>query len=194
MVSILLLKNIFKGCDRVPVRCITLQGRLKPYTFYAHSTDRSDKSDWQSLQSHLENVARLAEAYAASFGAGGVARVAGLLHDLGKYTNEFQLRLSGQFERMDHATWGARAAVEKYALLGRLLAYGIAGHHAGLANGSNRGVRPALQERLQREVEFALAGDWEGELRLPPPSDLKPPERFRICKERWSFQQATLGA
>jgi CRISPR-associated endonuclease/helicase Cas3 len=81
--------------------------------FYAHSTDRSDKSNWQTLQSHLENVAALAETYAGSFGASAAARAAGLLHDLGKYTKEFQLRLSGEFSTMDHATWGARLACER---------------------------------------------------------------------------------
>jgi len=33
-----------------------------------------------------------------------------------------------------------------------LLAYGIAGHHAGLANGKQSQARTALQERLQNEL------------------------------------------
>ncbi len=141
----------------------------------------------------MENVAALAEGYAASFGGEIAARVAGLLHDLGKYTDEFQLRLSGEFGRMDHATWGARVAVERYAPLGRLLAYGIAGHHAGLANGSNGEARTALQERLKSEARYALRDDWEHELYLPALAEVKLPEGFRVCKQRGSFQLAMLG-
>ncbi|MBV9938147.1 MAG: CRISPR-associated endonuclease Cas3'', partial [Acidobacteriaceae bacterium] len=96
---------------------ISLEG--KACSFYAHSTQRSDKSDWQLLQSHLKAVAERAERNASCFGAGPIARLTGLLHDLGKYTQEFQLRLSGEFpQRMDHATWGARVACERYKPLG----------------------------------------------------------------------------
>ena len=72
-------------------------------TFYAHSTENKDRSDWQTLQSHLMAVGLMASGSAAVFGAGPLAEAAGLLHDLGKYTREFQLRLSGEFPRMDHA-------------------------------------------------------------------------------------------
>jgi HD superfamily phosphodiesterase len=61
--------------------------------FYAHSTENPDRSDWQTLQSHLVAVGRMASLSASTFGAGPLAEVAGLLHDLGKYTREFQLRL-----------------------------------------------------------------------------------------------------
>ncbi len=47
--------------------------------FYAHSTDNPDKSDWQTLENHLQGVADLAEEFAAVFGAGEWGRLAGLL-------------------------------------------------------------------------------------------------------------------
>src|SRR5665213_3672954 len=82
--------------------------------FFAHSTERNDKSDWKSFHEHLTSVGELAASYAAWFGARPLAHLAGMLHDLGKYTREFQLRLSGDYGRMDHATWGARIACERY--------------------------------------------------------------------------------
>lgn len=157
---------------------------------YAHSTDSPDKADWQTLQSHLVSVGLLASTSAASFGAGPLAEVAGLLHDLGKYTKEFQLRLSGEFPRMDHATWGARIACEKYGAIGMLLAYGIAGHHAGLANGVDGLSRRALQDRLQSTLHELLP-EWQSELSLPDALPL--PEGFQLRKERLLFQQAMLG-
>jgi len=103
--------------------------------FFARSTNPADKSDWQLLSEHLSCVGELAARNAAHFGAAHLARPMGLLHDLGKYTNAFQKRLSGEFTKVDHSTWGAVIAREEYrkddGLLGWLMAYGIAGHHAG---------------------------------------------------------------
>jgi CRISPR-associated endonuclease/helicase Cas3 len=75
--------------------------------FFAHSTDSTDQSDWQTLQSHLHAVGDLAAERAKIFGGSELGRTAGLLHDLGKYTEEFQQRLKGEYPRVDHATWGA---------------------------------------------------------------------------------------
>lgn len=61
--------------------------------YYAHSSNNADKSDWQKLDDHLRKVAATAKANAEHFNAGNMASLAGLLHDLGKYTPEFQARL-----------------------------------------------------------------------------------------------------
>jgi CRISPR-associated endonuclease/helicase Cas3 len=161
--------------------------------FFAHSTNRSDKADWQTLREHLAAVGDLAARNAEFFGGAGLGLVAGLLHDLGKYTDEFQLRLAGEFPRMDHATWGARIACQRYGLLGRLLAYGIAGHHAGLANGKDGVARRALTDRLDSPAEHRLLSDWESELPLPPADTLALPSGFALRHERRQFQLAFLG-
>ena len=102
--------------------------------FYAHSVEGQPKINWQTLQEHLTSVGNLAANFASAFNAQDQAQIAGLLHDLGKYTQEFQARLEGG-ARVDHSTWGAKKALELYPQIGQLLAYTIAGHHAGLANG-----------------------------------------------------------
>jgi len=67
--------------------------------------------------------------------------LAGLLHDLGKFSKEFQayLRQAGHDShegeirgRVDHTSAGAQEAVKHFKVLGHFLAYGIAGHHSGL--------------------------------------------------------------
>jgi CRISPR-associated endonuclease/helicase Cas3 len=103
--------------------------------FYAHSNDSPDKSDWQSLEEHLQGVAKQAEEFAGVFGAGDWGRMAGMLHDAGKTTQAFQRRLEGNSQRVDHATFGARLAQEYGGRLGLLFSYMIAGHHGGLPNG-----------------------------------------------------------
>src|SRR3954453_10413651 len=105
--------------------------------FFAHSTDCEDKAGWQTLQGHLVQVAMLAAACGDKFGARKAAGLAGLLHDLGKYTPGFQRRLSGAGERVDHSTAGAQEVMQLVTGgmdkgMAELIAYAIAGHHAGL--------------------------------------------------------------
>ena len=77
-------------------------------TYYAHTGNRSDGTDWQPLKEHLTSVAQLAQTRAKAFGAADWAHLVGLLHDLGKYSQAFQQRLHGNNERADHATAGPK--------------------------------------------------------------------------------------
>ncbi|WP_185739855.1 CRISPR-associated endonuclease Cas3'' [Pseudomonas aeruginosa] len=158
--------------------------------FFAHSTLKADRSDWQPLVEHLQAVARLAGEKAAFFGGGELAALAGLLHDLGKYTDEFQRRIAGDAIRVDHTGRGAILAVERYGALGQLLAYGIAGHHAGLANGREAGERTALADRLKGVDLPRLLETWHAEIELP--DRLQPPP-LKPRPGRGFFQLAFLG-
>ncbi len=158
--------------------------------FFAHSTLKAGRSDWQPLVEHLQAVARLAGEKAAFFGGGELAALAGLLHDLGKYTDEFQRRIAGDAIRVDHTSRGAILAVERYGALGQLLAYGIAGHHAGLANGREAGERTALADRLKGVDLPRLLETWHAEIELP--DRLQPPP-LKPRPGRGFFQLAFLG-
>jgi CRISPR-associated endonuclease/helicase Cas3 len=156
--------------------------------FFAHSTRREDKVDWQPLREHLARVSELAGHLAEPYGGRCAAEVAGLLHDLGKYTKEFQQRISGAAIRVDHATRGAMVAVERYPGLGVLLAYAIAGHHAGLANGNQSGERTALSDRLRGIGLPPLDERWQAEIKLPERIDM--PRFDPHSAERSNFQAA----
>jgi len=130
------------NCDKVPSS-----------QFFAHSTEKTDKSDWQPLQEHLSNVASKSGVFATDFDAGDLAYFCGLYHDLGKYSPDFQRRLEGGGNRVDHSTAGA---IEATILLkddlkpaGLLAAYLIAGHHGGLLNYGS--PERGLCERLRRK-------------------------------------------
>ena len=114
------------------------------------------------LGEHLSEVARLAGEFAAAFGSSDWARLAGLWHDLGKFREKFQIYLKqasgydpeahieGTLGRVDHSTAGAIHAIEKLGLQGRILAYLIAGHHAGLPDwNSTEEGRASLFQRLE---------------------------------------------
>ena len=61
--------------------------------FFAHSNGNTDKTLWQPLYEHLRAVGRLSGANGQKFGGANAALLAGLLHDLGKYSVAFQRRL-----------------------------------------------------------------------------------------------------
>lgn len=147
--------------------------------YYAHSGQLPDRSDWQRLQSHLNAVAKLAHERARLFGGADWAHLAGLLHDLGKYSQAFQRRLNGSDQRADHSTAGAKLAIEhlrqtlgpEWSVLAKPLAFVIAGHHAGLANGVDDGhQRSTLQQRLGAVFGTDIPemdAVWKTEVQLP---------------------------
>lgn len=166
--------------------------------YFAHSGNNSDKSDWQSLQEHLTIVAEVAEHNSRYYKANRLTYLAGLLHDLGKYTPEFQARLNGSQTKVDHATAGAKVAAEFIpAPWNYLIAYAIAGHHAGLANGSAEGDgRRALKERLNlqfgKELPVLDNEMWKSELVVPPVESLVPKIVANPDAELQGFQFAFL--
>ena len=165
--------------------------------FYAHSAERMPHAHWQPLSSHLLNVAELAAEFGAAFGTQRAARLAGLLHDLGKYSEAFQARLSGARDAVDHSTAGARvtstlAAMPADRAMAELIAYAIAGHHAGLPD--RIGADGSLAERLTKSLE-PLDPVWRSEI-APDASNLMPEPHFHWLPPkhpRFAFQLAFLG-
>lgn len=136
-----------------------------------------------ALEDHLRAVAAGAAKLAAPFGSADWARVAGLWHDLGKYRPAFQsyIRSASGWQadahietapgRVDHSTAGALHAIRRFGAdpRGRILAYLIAGHHAGLpdwypADAGNA----ALQARLESHQAPLL----DETLAAAPPADI----------------------
>lgn len=104
--------------------------------FYAHSGKEKDRSDWQLLPVHLDGTATLAGERGQPFRMAALAALAGAYHDLGKYDPAFDRILTGEKERVDHSTAGAKLLLDRAppALkpTAEMLAYTILGHHAGL--------------------------------------------------------------
>ncbi|MBU1664747.1 MAG: CRISPR-associated endonuclease Cas3'' [Gammaproteobacteria bacterium] len=133
----------------------------------AHAA-RDENGVWRpphDLADHLAGVAALSACHARKFGAEDWARLAGQWHDLGKFRPAFQdyIRNRSGFEkenahvegagRVDHSTAGAVHAVNELGEgAGRLLAYLIAGHHAGLPdwNGDNASLFQRLEDARKK--------------------------------------------
>lgn len=123
--------------------------------FIAHHDKRQDTS--QPLAIHLAEVSAIAEGYAIKLGLPRCAALIGILHDLGKYSSEFQNYIKSAvglldqdvdeeavdpIERkgkVDHSTAGAQwiwRELDKHGAEGRVaaqfLTLCIASHHSGL--------------------------------------------------------------
>lgn len=141
------------------------------------------------LADHLTAVADLAARFAETFGADS-ARLAGQWHDLGKYRPRFQryirqvsgfeadAHIKGEAGKAPHSTAGAVLATDRFGPAGRVLAYLIAGHHAGLADWfgglevrlASADSRAELSESLAANppAELLDAGDFKPDLRTIP--------------------------
>ncbi len=111
---------------------------------------------WQPLRDHLRQVGALAERFALAAGGtdefGRRARAIGLLHDFGKYTDDFQRLLHGEVKKAPHSIYGAAAAYGRAKAADA--AFTVAGHHAGMND------KTQLIERL-REAETQIDALWE---------------------------------
>ncbi|NCC49921.1 MAG: CRISPR-associated helicase Cas3' [Spartobacteria bacterium] len=128
--------------------------------FYAHSLEGKAPSEWQTLEAHLNGVAKSSADFASPFGGNEWAFLAGLWHDLGKYSPAFQKKLydangiEAHIEttpgRVVHSDAGAHlATLKEWHNTDRLLAWLIMGHHAGLADyDSDKSGPAALQARM----------------------------------------------
>jgi len=161
---------------------------------YAHSTPTPEGTNWQPLRDHLKQTALRAKMFGSKFGAAKAAALAGWLHDLGKYSEAYQTYIGGRGPGgVDHSTAGAQEVL-KLGLKGRdqgiaqLIAYAIAGHHAGLPDMS--GETSGLVDRLKKTVP-PLDTIWRNEIEIEPtrlaPANLKPRPKIG------GFQIAFLG-
>ena len=146
--------------------------------FIAHVL-RNDNGSWASpqlLSVHLENTAKLAEAFTNKFNSGEWGKAAGLAHDAGKgrlvwqkyiqhksgYGYDEEAHLEGKPGKIPHAIHGAKLAEVLFGkVIGRILAYCIAGHHAGLPDWSS--AEGAGQSSLQfQETQLKDLNDVAG--------------------------------
>lgn len=141
---------------------------------------RPQGAGWRehALDAHLRQVAAGAATFAEEFGAQDWARLAGLWHDLGKYSADFQryLRTASGYERaqahiesragrVNHSAAGGLYAIERMGAPGKILAQLILAHHAGLYDAVD------IEQRLVRDAGLlpqALASDVPDDIRNAP--------------------------
>lgn len=145
--------------------------------FIAHYRETSGEE--QSLATHLQGVAEKSASFANKVGLPRQGEIIGLLHDLGKYSDEFQAYLKsavgllrqdededfvdakGLKGKVDHSSAGAQhvwAELSKQGqlgqIVGQILSLCIASHHSGLidclTSNPSRPVEDAFTKRMNK--------------------------------------------
>lgn len=147
----------------------------------AHQRDGDGAT--QSLEAHLLGVANIARSLAAKLGLNEQGELLGLLHDLGKYSSEFQTYLQsavglinpdedeyvdacGLKGKVDHSTAGAQLVWEELSkkgdvgrIVGQILGLCIASHHSGLidclSSDTNGPVEDMFTKRISKRDDRA---------------------------------------
>ena len=132
-------------------------------SYYAHTRENGE---WQTVKEHLLGTADKARSFAIPQ-LKESAFLLGLLHDMGKYSDQFQQKLSGKSIHVDHSTYGAKEVFEAFGktFYGILFAYAVAGHHSGLPDYGNEGInadQTTLRARMKKCVPDASAWKSDG--------------------------------
>ena len=113
--------------------------------YFAHTPTTESPDRWHLLSDHLKTTGSLCQKFALSFDASDLMLQIGLLHDIGKYSDEFQdyLIKCDQFENKKlekrpkrgsahHKETGGCFAIGQNQKYGEFIAACIYGHHGGL--------------------------------------------------------------
>ena len=138
---------------------------MDTYAYLAHLTEDGRT---QTILEHLKGTASLCSAFAAAFDAEAQGHLAGMAHDIGKYSAAFQRRLHGG-PKVDHASAGAFECLKTQQLAA---AFAISGHHGGLPDGGGRGDAAGAGTfwgRINRASQGRLEDyhAWQSEFSLP---------------------------
>ncbi len=138
---------------------------------------RASDSTPQLLHDHLRNVGALAKAFASKLKLESAGELIGLLHDLGKYSKEFQdyigsaLGLKNSDEddyvdadairgKVDHSSAGAQCVWNAMGVTGplemrlaQMLAICIASHHSGLIDCLDSAGEDTFSRRMHKALD-----------------------------------------
>lgn len=135
--------------------------------YIAHKTNEPESAE-QRIIDHLRGTAKRCSKFAEGLELSEYAYAVAMLHDIGKYSEKFQLRISGANVTVDHSTAGAQIAFVNGLPMAMFC---IAGHHGGIPNlGSNADTADegTIMGRIKKTLEdFSV---WRTE---QPELDLK---------------------
>ena len=110
-------------------------------------------------------TAQRAGEFAEKFGKREWGYCCGMLHDIGKYSKEFQKKIQENTnDKVDHATAGAQVCKELGGYY-PILSYCIAGHHAGLPDYGNTAISSSLCGRWKKKI--CDYQDYKDEVEIP---------------------------
>jgi CRISPR-associated endonuclease/helicase Cas3 len=152
-------------------------------TYIGHT---SEEGRQQLLIDHLKGTGLLAERFASIFDAAEWGKMAGLYHDIGKYSAAFQQRILEDGPRVDHSTAGA---LLMKSIKNGPLALCIASHHSGLLNIGTKLSKVddgTLMGRLKKELKGKLDYSVYRQ-ELPEPLPIRKVPAFLYGKDQFYY-------
>lgn len=152
-------------------------------TYIGHT---SEEGRQQLLIDHLKGTGLLAERFASIFDAAEWGKMAGLYHDIGKYSTAFQQRILEDGPRVDHSTAGA---LLMKSIKNGPLALCIASHHSGLLNIGTKLSKVddgTLMGRLKKELKGKLDYSVYRQ-ELPEPLPIRKVPAFLYGKDQFYY-------
>ena len=144
--------------------------------FIAHRRDSDQKE--QSVCDHLEEVSAICGRLAGKIGMSEAGSILGLLHDIGKYSRQFQVYIRSATGilnpdiddeyvdakalkgKIDHSTAGAQLVWQRLrrygaqgSLVGQILAVCLASHHGGMLDCLKPDGQNGFRDRIEKEDE-----------------------------------------
>jgi len=145
--------------------------------FYAHNANGNPPDKWQPLEEHLTEVSLICRQLAEKIGVPNAGELLGLLHDFGKYSQQFQNYIqsaTGMLNpdlddeyvdakalkgKIDHSSAGAQWIWDKFRrywpqeeLVGQILAECLASHHSGLIDCLRPDGKNGFITRMKKDV------------------------------------------
>ncbi len=168
--------------------------------------DRLNGDRQETLHEHIVQTMAYAREFGRAFNAGELASLVASVHDFGKCSAEFQnyIRMASRgcdesleeekgrncrHKGPDHSSAGAQYLGENQDIqgIGLLLAYAVAGHHAGLPDGMDNS-NAALANRLKKSVP-----QWEDAAREFLPASFFQMRRDELAGEIKPFLKSGSG-
>ncbi len=134
---------------------------------------RTENLEEQSLENHITNVAALAESFGQKVGLRNTLRLIGLLHDMGKYSDNFQFFIQNELQR-------AKENKEQYLLENRHSGFDHGVYGAKYIYTGNEGLKG---EKAIREILALVVGYHHGGLPDCEDMDGKVPLLLRIANQ-----------
>ncbi|MEG2380384.1 MAG: CRISPR-associated helicase Cas3' [Oscillospiraceae bacterium] len=142
---------------------------------------KNKNGETQTVFEHLTETAKLSKKFGESFGEGELAEQIGLLHDIGKYSKEFQKRIMENGPKVDHSTAGAMECKKNNMPEAALC---VAGHHTGIPDFGGKGdstQAKSLIGRLKRmQNKIPDYSKFSEEIRLTPQKNRAFKNRFEL--------------
>ena len=130
---------------------------MKDIDYIAHSANSEGLI--QTMRDHSLGVSELMRQFALSLEFAELYSFCGLIHDMGKYSDDFQRYLSVGGNKTTHSVYGALYAKE--ALLIEVM-IPVLGHHAGIPDRAH--MNQSLQSAKTEEVYKIICDRWKKDI------------------------------